>query len=301
VPALLHNTLTEDCVPVRPRASKAITANLLQPTQMLVGIAMVARGEFAYLVAETAQGLDWRGSGTPMMASEVYASVIIALVCATVCAPIMFRWVLGVFDRASPIHRSEYIGGGKERFARRAFVIRLAGAYSPGVQREIFDALHSSGVDILEASLVTVRKDDSPEADVKSFINNFIVMSRGKKKVHAARARPPCPCCLLLAAACCLLGAAVGLLRRPSMRGWGMACDASGLRRREARGDAAPLRGGAERRGRTDHLRAVRRRLQSRRRARDPGLWRAPLVRAHGTKQRTPLCEGTAAAQAPIT
>jgi len=160
----------------------AITANLLQPTQMLVGIAMVARGEFAYLVAETAQGLDWRGSGTPMMASEVYASVIIALVCATVCAPIMFRWVLGVFDRASPIHRSEYIGGGKERFARRAFVIRLAGAYSPGVQREIFDALHSSGVDILEASLVTVRKDDSPEADVKSFINNFIVMSRGKKK-----------------------------------------------------------------------------------------------------------------------
>jgi hypothetical protein len=141
----------------------------------------------------------------------------------------MFRWVLGVFDRASPVHRSEYIGGGKARFARRAFVVRLAGSYSPGIQREIFDALHSSGVDILEASLVTVRKDDSPDADVKSFVNNFIVMSRGNKKVHTAQGSPALPllclllfaavCCwLLLAAAvcCCLLLVAFGVLRGPS-------------------------------------------------------------------------------------
>lgn len=37
----------------------------LQPTQLLVGIAMVARGEFAYLVADIAQSIPYEGGDMP--------------------------------------------------------------------------------------------------------------------------------------------------------------------------------------------------------------------------------------------
>jgi len=108
--------------------------------------------------------------------------VVWSLVWATVCAPIMFRWALGVFDRATAAHRSEYIGGGDQQYARRAFVIRIAGHYTPGVQREIFDALYASGVDVLDASIASVRTDDTPDAEIEQFIDSFTVLSRGKKK-----------------------------------------------------------------------------------------------------------------------
>ena len=117
-----------------------------------------------------------------MLSEDVYASVIWALVLATFASPFMFRWALTVFDRATPIRRSTYIGGDRQEFARRAFIIRLAGHYSPGVQREIFDVLRGSGVDILEARMATVRADDSADADIESFVNNFTVLSRGKRR-----------------------------------------------------------------------------------------------------------------------
>jgi len=158
------------------------TRSGLQPQQLLVGIAMVARGEFAYLVAETAQALQYNGGPERMMSQEVYAAVVWALVMATVCSPVMFRWALGVFDRATPVHRSAYIGGDDKKFARRAFVIRIAGRHAPNVQREIFNALHASGVDILQAHLTSVRTDDAPDAEIESFVNNFTVLSRGAKK-----------------------------------------------------------------------------------------------------------------------
>ena len=50
------------------------------------------------------------------------------------------------------------------------------------MQREIFNALHSEGVDILDANIASVRADDSPDADISMFINNFTVLSRGAKK-----------------------------------------------------------------------------------------------------------------------
>ena len=74
------------------------------------------------------------------------------------------------------------LGHGPVECQRRAFVIRIAGNYSPGVQREIFNALHSEGVDILDANIASVRADDSPDADISMFINNFTVLSRGAKK-----------------------------------------------------------------------------------------------------------------------
>jgi len=156
----------------------------LQPQQLLVGIAMVARGEFAYLVAETAQVTPYAGGdeGDTMMSPDVYAATVWALVWATITAPLMFRWALGVFDRATAVHRSQFIGGEDANFQKKAFVIRLAGKYTPGVQREIFNALHGSGVDVLDANITSVRKDDTADADIEMFIDTFTVLSRGKKK-----------------------------------------------------------------------------------------------------------------------
>uniref|UniRef100_A0A7S2NN70 Cation/H+ exchanger transmembrane domain-containing protein n=1 Tax=Haptolina brevifila TaxID=156173 RepID=A0A7S2NN70_9EUKA len=156
---------------------------LVQPQQLLVGIAMVARGEFAYLVAETAANSE-NGckEGTYMMSQDVYAAVMWALVMATICAPVMFRWALGIFDRATAVHRSVYIGGGDDHYLRKAFVIRIAGKYVPGVQKEIFNTMYAAGVEVLDSTIMSVRKDDSPDAEISQFVNTFTVLSRGKKK-----------------------------------------------------------------------------------------------------------------------
>ena len=49
-----------------------------QPQQLLVGAAMVARGEFAYMVADTAQSLTYEGGepGQRMLSPGIYASVV---------------------------------------------------------------------------------------------------------------------------------------------------------------------------------------------------------------------------------
>ena len=82
-----------------------------QPQQLLVGMAMVARGEFAYMVAETAYVAEYvdGAQGETMMSREVYASVVWALVGATIASPLLFRWALGVYGRATPIVRSRSI------------------------------------------------------------------------------------------------------------------------------------------------------------------------------------------------
>jgi len=162
--------------------SASWATKFVQPQQLLVGIAMVARGEFAYLVAAEAQTLNRLGTEMKMMSGDVYAAVVWALVLATICSPVMFRWALAVFDRATPVHRSTFIGGEDKQYARRAFVIRIAGRYTPGVQREIFNALHTSGVDVLDAVITSVRQNDAPDAEVETFIDNFTVLSRGAKK-----------------------------------------------------------------------------------------------------------------------
>ena len=84
------------------KASWVTRSGCLHPQQLLVGMAMVARGEFAYLVAS-------EGVGLGMMTSEVYASVMWALVFATIFSPISFRWALGVFERAFPMERASTI------------------------------------------------------------------------------------------------------------------------------------------------------------------------------------------------
>jgi len=169
-----------------------------QPQQLLVGAAMVARGEFAYMVADTAQSLTYEGGepGQRMLAPGIYASVVWALVMATVASPILFHWALAVYGRATPIVRSRTIGGSGEvpsasdekaegkdeqdKHTGRGFVIRVASRHHIGVQRELLTCLHGTGVDVLEAHVYGV--DHVSTEHVDAFVAQYVVISRGSKK-----------------------------------------------------------------------------------------------------------------------
>ena len=151
---------------------------------------MVARGEFAYMVAETAQAADYLEGepGQKMMSPKVYASVVWSLVMATVASPILFHWALGVYGRATPIIRSRTIGGtgianeeaDENKHQGRGFVIRVASKHHIGVQRELLACLHGAGVDVIEAHVYGVDHPSTDEVD--AFVAMYVVTSRGKKK-----------------------------------------------------------------------------------------------------------------------
>jgi len=161
----------------KQRASKASIMTrfgIVQPIQYLVGMAMVARGEFAFLVAYSAQAMKREGAGAGdeyMLGTDVYAAITWALMWALVFAPFLFKWALGVFQRASPIQRGVSIGG--NLMAQRNFVIQVIGQHHSGVLHEILNAIHGEGMDVLECRVET-------DGDVDS--NYFVVQSRGKQK-----------------------------------------------------------------------------------------------------------------------
>ena len=142
---------------------------LVQPIQYLVGMAMVARGEFAFLVAYSASTMQI--AGEPMLRESVYAALTWALVWALIFAPFLFKWALGVYMRATPIQRGQSIGG--ELHGERNFVIQVIGAHHSGVLHEILNAIHGEGMDVLECRVETDGEVDT---------NYFVVQSRGKQK-----------------------------------------------------------------------------------------------------------------------
>jgi Kef-type K+ transport system membrane component KefB/glycine cleavage system regulatory protein len=191
-----HITYASEEARKRSQAASWVT-KYVQPQQLLVGMAMVARGEFAYMVAETAQGADYAGGepGAKMMSQEVYASVVWALVMATIASPVMFRWAIGVFARATPSYRSKTIGGtgptssdpvpNKDSTVSnhqgKSFTIRVAARHKPGVQREMLGALHSAGLDVLQVQVYAVEHG-STTREVGAFVASYVVLPRGKGK-----------------------------------------------------------------------------------------------------------------------
>ncbi|KAK3257791.1 hypothetical protein CYMTET_33134 [Cymbomonas tetramitiformis] len=65
----------------------------------VVGWAMVGRGEFAYLVAETATNTEYGDDGETFLSKDAFSVTVWALLMATISAPFMFRWVLQKVDR----------------------------------------------------------------------------------------------------------------------------------------------------------------------------------------------------------
>lgn len=140
--------------------TKVVAGVVLAEDRLLVGSAMVARGEFAYLVAQTCYGLG-------MLSEDAFSIVIWALVLATVVAPFGFKHVL--MKKLSKKVLSEYT----------AFQIKISGHHHSGVLREVCQFLHDESYDVLQA-----RMETDGEVDVET----FFVRPRGGTKVDTAPA-----------------------------------------------------------------------------------------------------------------
>jgi len=156
------------------KASPATCGGAYQPLQYLVGMAMVARGEFAFLVAREARSLtiDNTDPVEHMMTADVYAMVTWALVWALVTAPFLFKWALNMYQRAAPVVRGAKIGGANA--SGLDFCIRVIGQHHVGVLHEILNVLHAEGVDVIECRAEKTADDED--------MDTFIVQSRGKQK-----------------------------------------------------------------------------------------------------------------------
>jgi len=114
----------------------------------VIGFAMVGRGEFAYLIAETAKSTCYSGSyseiieecANHLMTERTFAVVVWALLLATVVAPNAFHWVL---MRAF---------AGKPKSGINQFMIKAEGPHHTGMHFEIADVLHSLHLDVIETN-----------------------------------------------------------------------------------------------------------------------------------------------------
>jgi len=103
---------------------------------MLVGFAMVGRGEFAYLVAQMSKSTNFLGTsvnGKKMMSEPIYAVTIWALIWSTIFAPIAFKWALQIYSSQKIMVRSQSIGGMKPEHANKPFKIRLVSEHHVGI------------------------------------------------------------------------------------------------------------------------------------------------------------------------
>ena len=127
--------------------TKLVSGAFTGPGRWVIGIAMMARGEFAYLVAETAHDLE-------MIDAAEYAVVVWALLWATIVAPFAFDKVLKKFVEdqflKSGSSRSDRIGGNKFS-GQSSFVVRYFGV-STGMVREVTEGMYALGFDVEKSS-----------------------------------------------------------------------------------------------------------------------------------------------------
>lgn len=108
----------------------------------VIGVAMVGRGEFAYLVAESTlqEGL---------ITDDIYAIVVWALLLAVVIGPLLFKVVLKRAFRD------------KVRTGIKCFEINASGQHHHNIHFEIVDTLHHLQLDVLEAEVKTDGQVDT--------------------------------------------------------------------------------------------------------------------------------------------
>lgn len=156
---------------------KILSGQASGDARWIVGWAMVARGEFAYLVAQTAKDAECKscskddnGEYPMMLSSEGYAALVWALLWSTVLAPIFFKMTLVSYIEArGQIERAADIGGDDKAQAGKMFVMRLIGMHHAGILHEVMSVIHACGLDVLEAVA---------ESDGLMDVDKFIVQPR---------------------------------------------------------------------------------------------------------------------------
>eukprot|EP00605_Chrysophyceae_sp_TOSAG23-4_P000400 GSChrysophyteH1.ASY1.ANO1.456.1 assembled CDS len=155
----------------------------------LVGWAMVARGEFAYLVAQTAKDEVCKSCDDPqsmLLSKKGYSSLVWALLWSTVMAPLCFKYVLTLFmSNRGRLTRSASIGGGLKSQVGQRFIMNIVGQHHSGILHEVMTVLHACSLDVLEARA---------ESDGLIDVDKFVVVPRmggdfDDEKLHEIAAR----------------------------------------------------------------------------------------------------------------
>ena len=161
------------------RASLVTRSGHVEPAQLVVGAAMVARGEFSFLIADEARRTIYAPAGELFrntMSNDVYAVVMWALLFSVLCQPLLMRWSIAVFKRGRHHFRMTSTapgtaGGAGAAGSETSFVMNIVGKHFPGLVTEIANSLRVSGVDVFEARIT---------CDGLTEIAKLIVRPRGK-------------------------------------------------------------------------------------------------------------------------
>ena len=112
--------------------------------RLVVGTAMVGRGEFAYLVAETAKSTILKTGSKPygrMMSEEVYSIAVWALLCATIFAPFGFKFFLARLSRQAALEKAKL--GRPPVFS---FRLKVKGTYHGTMVHDVLASLKEMGL-----------------------------------------------------------------------------------------------------------------------------------------------------------
>lgn len=123
--------------------SKLVSGFFVGEERWVVGVAMMARGEFAYLVAESAYTLE-------RLTDMEYSIVVWALLWATMLSPIMFGVTLNKYTEQKFLkdHKRSKRIGGKLQTGVPSFIVHFFSAHQTGMVRDFIDALHAAGLDV---------------------------------------------------------------------------------------------------------------------------------------------------------
>jgi len=116
--------------------AKCVAGVFVGKFRWVIGVAMIGRGEFAYLVAETLVK-------EKLVSEKVYAMLIWALLWAVLIGPILFKYVLKRAFRDKP------------KTGIKCFEINASGKHHNNIHFEIVDTLHHLQLDVLEATTET--------------------------------------------------------------------------------------------------------------------------------------------------
>lgn len=88
------------------KASLITRSGHIEPSQLVLGAAMVSRGEFSFIIANLARQTLYTPSGLPdryLLSEDAYAVTMWALLISTISAPLMLRWATRISKKAGKV------------------------------------------------------------------------------------------------------------------------------------------------------------------------------------------------------
>lgn len=141
------------------KASRLTRSGHIEPSQVLLGATMVARGELSFLFANKARmtympAMRAEEPPVPLMSDDAFTVCMWALLGALVAAPLLLQWSVALFKRAKAAQRRGSLETQLRGPARTNFAMNIVGRHFPGLVTEIANTLRVSGMDVFEGRIL---------------------------------------------------------------------------------------------------------------------------------------------------